>query len=348
MFIPLPLGHTRRIATAVALFLLSRPSEAQDLSGLGVGLRGRYMADSLGQTELLAMVEVGTTLDALPSQPAPSSSREPEGAGQADVAVDEGEAAALADPGKDELLDSEPPPVSRTGRRRESPRVLLELERCPMGLVAEFVARLVAAAGRAQGLDQSWERLESQSSRSHTSAWLPDLRLRAGRDVDQSLRLAPTTDDPYRYTQSGGVSYVYEATVGWRLGRLVFSSEELGIERIRLAQLRERERLRETLLPRLFAWQDALCLSMVRSQSRTAQRRLLELEIELDQLSGGWFSVHKSGASRRLASPVPAPAAEGIRPPLAAVERPRPVSTEHFAAGSEGSTAELAAAGVSR
>jgi hypothetical protein len=189
-----------------------------------------------------------------------------------------------------------------SGKRRlrdEKNQEDIEIPRDAYVLLPRFVRQTIEAAWQAQGIQSALSRLESLSTRSRTSSLLPEVRFRAGRSVDQSLRLAPTVDDPYRYTQSGGVSFVLEGAATFRLNRLIFANEELGIERLKLAQSRERQRLQETLLDELFAWQKAW-IAVVNGgpDARRAQVRLLESRLRLDVLTGGWFSEHEPVASK--------------------------------------------------
>lgn len=178
----------------------------------------------------------------------------------------------------------------RDGKTQEE----LEIPRDAFVLSPAFVRQAVAAALHAQGVHASLERLESLSGRARTSSLLPEVRFRAGRSVDQSLRLAPTTDDPYRYTQTGGVSFILEGAATFRLNRLLFANEELGIERLKLAQARERQRLQDSLLDELFVWHKAFLAASSRSPAgNQARLRLRESSLRLDVLTGGWFSEHE-------------------------------------------------------
>jgi hypothetical protein len=183
--------------------------------------------------------------------------------------------------------------------RDEKNQEEVEITRNSFVLLPRFVGQAIEAAWQAQGISSALNRLESLSSRSRTSSLLPEVRFRAGRSVDQSLRLAPTVDDPYRYTQTGGVSFVLEGAATFRLSRLIFANEELGIERLKLAQSRERQRLQETLLEELLAWQKAwIAVAHGGPQAHRAQIRLLESRLRLDVLTGGWFSEHEPVAAK--------------------------------------------------
>lgn len=133
------------------------------------------------------------------------------------------------------------------------------------------------------------------------SAWLPELKFRAGRNTDQTLRLTPTTEDPDRWALSGGSDLRLEGELRWQFDRLVFASEEVPIERMRLVLEQQRQRGMLDLLEWVFRWQVAV---MQRSDPDLSPNKRLEAHLTaeqtagaLDVLSGGWFSAHVPGAS---------------------------------------------------
>jgi hypothetical protein len=115
------------------------------------------------------------------------------------------------------------------------------------------------------------------------------------RSAGQTLRLTPTGEDPYRYTQAGTSELAFEARLTWRLDRLVFASEELALERLHHQWDEAERRLIDAVLQRLLLWQ--------RGRVRAAdpdrdpeQREAAEIEalgaaVELDVLTDGWFSL---------------------------------------------------------
>lgn len=161
-------------------------------------------------------------------------------------------------------------------------------------LTPELARATLAAAQRAQGSARARARYDSLSSRARASAALPELRLKAARTTDESLRLAPTSNDPYRYTQAGGVSLALEAQATWRLDRAVFAEEEIQIEHLRRHRARRDERLAEDVLRALFGWQRALARSadeaLAPDERQLAELQVIEAEVRLDVLTGGWFS----------------------------------------------------------
>ena len=147
--------------------------------------------------------------------------------------------------------------------------------------------------------------------RARASAALPVLRLRATRTTDESLRLTPTSSDPYRYTQAGGASLALEAQATWNLDRAVFADEELQVEHLRRLRAQQDARLVEDVLRALFAWQravvDAAAPDAPPEERELAELRVIEAEVRLDVMTGGWFSprapaLRKNALSRRRRS----------------------------------------------
>jgi hypothetical protein len=137
-------------------------------------------------------------------------------------------------------------------------------------------------------------RLGSLSSRARSSAVLPELRLRTLRSTGENLRLAPTTDNPYAYTQAGTSELLFEARLTWHLDRLVFANEEVSLERLQNERDAAERKLVDHVLERLALWQR----SRVRAADEdndpevreTAELEALVAAVELDVLTDGWFS----------------------------------------------------------
>ena len=163
-----------------------------------------------------------------------------------------------------------------------------------MLLTPQLARGTVRRALASAGYIEARARLTSLSGRSRSSAALPELRLRALRTTGQTLRLTPTTDDPYRYSTAGASELAFEARLTWHLDRLVFSNEEVGIERLRSEWNASEHKLVEHVLLQLALWQR----SRVRAadvDSEPEVRETAELEaigaaVELDVLTDGWFS----------------------------------------------------------
>ncbi|MBI5537186.1 MAG: hypothetical protein HY898_30980 [Deltaproteobacteria bacterium] len=160
--------------------------------------------------------------------------------------------------------------------------------------VTSKVARsCVQAAWRAHGwaADQDLDRM---GNRARWSAALPEVRLRAARGWDESFRLTPTDSDPYRSQETSGASRWLEGRLIWRLDRVMFSDEEIPIERLRMQRADARSRVAGKVLSALFDWQkatlavaDPLLSSQEHINALLAQA---EAEAVLDVLTAGWFS----------------------------------------------------------
>jgi hypothetical protein len=163
----------------------------------------------------------------------------------------------------------------------------------PAPELARLSREAVGAALRANGTLSRNTELDRMASRARTSAALPELKLRGQRSDDESLRLTPSTEDPYRYSVAGGRDWLLEAQLTFRLTRLVFADEELPIERLRVERERNAARTAARVVERLFDWHRALSLlraSELEPEARLAlELKALEAEVELDVLTGGYF-----------------------------------------------------------
>ena len=159
--------------------------------------------------------------------------------------------------------------------------------------LSRLAREAVFVALRANGARVRQQELDRVASRARLSAALPELRLRGQRSDDESLRLTPSTEDPYRYSVAGGRDWLLEAQLTFRLGRLVFADEELPIERLRIERERNAARTAAHVLARLLDWHRALSLARDPALTPEATHKLaldaLEAEVELDVLTGGWF-----------------------------------------------------------
>ena len=165
------------------------------------------------------------------------------------------------------------------------------------------------------------ERARSFVSRARLAGWLPELRFRAYR------RFARTEGVTFDDTGAGTVTPVdinavddvrYEWRATWDLSRMVFNPDELQAhsEALRMADVRrdiqslvirlyfERHRLlagRAVASPAATSSRtDASSMATVRSTETSRRLRVLEIEAELDALSGGAFTDGVHG--RRAAS----------------------------------------------
>ncbi len=137
-------------------------------------------------------------------------------------------------------------------------------------------------------------RLASLATRARSSSVLPELGLRTLRSSGQLLRLTPTADDPYRYTQAGTSELTLEARLTWHLDRLVFADEEVTLERLQIERDAAERRLIDYVLERLSQWQRgsvrAADPNTEPEQRETAELTAIAAAVELDVLTDGWFS----------------------------------------------------------
>lgn len=184
----------------------------------------------------------------------------------------------------------------------------------PVFVITPEEARALVGAAHAQaGLEQAERRLTSLAGRARASALLPELRLRAARVTDEEERLAPTDYDPSRRLASVSSSLWLEARATFRLDRLVFSEEEVGLEKQKRELRAERARLSAEVLAHVAALARAHAAqrdpSLAEHERALAWLSVLEHESALDELTGG-----ASKGALRGASPSTSP---GLREPPA-------------------------------
>jgi len=142
-------------------------------------------------------------------------------------------------------------------------------------------------------------RIDALAARARISALLPELRLRVTRSLDESQTVSPTEYDPTRTTASGGSGLWLEARATFRLDRLVFADEEVALERTRRERSEAQSKLIARVLALLFAWQRAATLERDAGASPEEQLASMlarvEAEVELDVVTGGWFSRSRAG-----------------------------------------------------
>ncbi|AKT42807.1 hypothetical protein [Chondromyces crocatus] len=166
-------------------------------------------------------------------------------------------------------------------------------------LVTPQLARAtVEAALRRARLSDVEGPLDALGARARAAALLPELRLRVARELAEEQRFAPTASDPERMTARGGASFWLEARAMWRLDRVVFSDDEVALERLRRERAESQRKLIERVLDLLFTWQRAR--TRVASSLGTSPEHLdatlaaIEAEAALDVLTDGWFSRQRT------------------------------------------------------
>jgi hypothetical protein len=168
-------------------------------------------------------------------------------------------------------------------------------------LPAAVVRGCIRAAFRASGLGETDASLDRLGDRARASAWLPELRLRAVRTDDASGRLTTTQLDDGRYVASGGSTNLFEARATFHLDRLVFSEEEVALERVRVARVDARARVAHRVIEVLVAWRRARVKiddpTVSAEEWRRAEADRADAEIELDVLTDGWFGAAVSATT---------------------------------------------------
>lgn len=193
---------------------------------------------------------------------------------------------------------AEPDPADQTQARptRPSPKprtALMPTAWVPR-LDTTFVRGLMAACNRE--FRESRVELSELASRARSSAWLPELQLKGGRNTDETLRLTPTEAEPDRYQLVGGDGVRFEGQIRWTFNQLVFARDELAVARLRGALESEKRRREHHAMDVLGKWLRAwLALG---NPGEGAEERVdawideRALRAELDWLSQGWFSRH--------------------------------------------------------
>jgi len=255
-----------------------RPSDAAPSGPLWLRLRGGLLRGSEPRERAFGVLELGFSLDVLV-------------AGRS-AALAAGEAPEDDDPPDSPSL-SEPPlprghaPLPLPGRRWQ--------------LDPALARATLAAASRVADLGAPPAAYDSMLARTRSSAGLPEVRLAAGSSRDQSLRLTPTLTDPGKFTQDGGHDLWFEARLTWRLEHLVFSHDEIAIQRLKAQELESRRRLLRQVLEALVDWQRARLAQrselLDEEQRHALELRELDALLRLDAWTDGWFSRHLERAS---------------------------------------------------
>ena len=182
----------------------------------------------------------------------------------------------------------------------------------PAVLTPRLARRTVRRALAVAGYLAARSRLSRLSARARTSAVLPEVALRTARTSGQTLRLTPTSEDPYRYTQAGTSELSFEARLTWHFDRLVFAEEEVSIERLEHERDAAERRLVDHVIEQLLRWQRG-CARAIDPDAEPELRDSAELEalgaaIELDVLTNGWFSQAIGESSGQAAGATGEPA----------------------------------------
>jgi hypothetical protein len=266
-------------AALLSGILATSPAHASpNPNGLWVSISAEYRTGTW-LNEWLGLVVLNVPLDRLSVPRAPSSEQR------------------LAEEPPKKESDPAPSTAPQAAKKKKDPPELRLTPRLARGAVHHALA--------VAGYYSARTRLSSLSGRARGSAVLPELRLRTLRSTGQNLRLTPTADNPYGYTQAGTSELLFEARLTWHLDRLVFSDQEVSLERLQNERDAAERKLVDHVLERLAAWQR----SRVRAADEdndpevreTAELEALGAAVELDVLTDGWFSQVIGESEEQLA-----------------------------------------------
>jgi len=268
---------TVHAADADSLAGRGRDSQRARSSPLWLRLRAGVARSSEPRERLFGVLELGVALDVLAAGRASGLAA---AAGESDSS-----SVSEADAARTEARGQLPPPAPT--RAPAPPRLALSSALARATLAAASRVWDAAAAPRA---------LDSLLSRSRSSATLPEVRLAAGTSRDQSLRLTPTLTDPAKFTQDGGRDLWFEARLTWHLEQVLFSHDEIAIERLKAQALESRRQLVRQVLEALLGWQRARQAqgseTLAEEERHAAELRELAAVLRLDAWTDGWFSRH--------------------------------------------------------
>jgi hypothetical protein len=256
-----------------------RPAPAGHRPPLWIAVEARYGQRRTGERDVGGMVLLGIPLGRF-AQSSPKAAPQPPALKPAPSSNGRGADESKAPP--DPKL-----PASRPDARQ--PELTI-----PIPMRADVARGAIRAALKRAHLDDPEARLDGLVARAARAALLPELRLRVMRLVDEAENQSPTQYDSQHTTASGGTSLWLEARATWRLDRLVFTEEEIAVERLRYERAEAQERLSTRVLELLFAWQKACALAenpLASPEERlAASLKVLESETTLDVLTDGWFA----------------------------------------------------------
>ncbi len=195
-----------------------------------------------------------------------------------------------------------PPAIRASASVSASPAVagVTSPEPAPEVSIAPGAVRaMIRAAWHEAGLDNE-QRLDALSERARSSAWAPEVRLRAYRGTNAGASTYASIEAVDRSTLSDGVSTLVETRLIWRLDRVVFADEEVAIERVRLERAELRQRLASRIIELALAWLRARRAaedpSLLGPDRELAAATAGEAQIALDALTGGAASKLLGGA----------------------------------------------------
>lgn len=166
-------------------------------------------------------------------------------------------------------------------------------------LTPRVARQVVAAAWRTAGVGADDGRLDAMLTRARWSALLPEVRLR----VVRSDRRTDATGEDARTSDTWGATQWYEARATFRLDRLLYADEEPQVERLRLDRQEARARVAAKVLAELSKWARAQAEEAVAPLDSDARLdallKVMESELTLDVMTGGWFSAWRAERADR-------------------------------------------------
>lgn len=166
------------------------------------------------------------------------------------------------------------------------------------------ITRVLRAAWRVADLAIEDDRLDKLAARARSTAAMPELRLRAGRTVDRSLRVS-SDEDGGTQQSTGGVGTYYEVRATFHLDRAVFADEEVALARLRTERAEARRKLTRELLDTV----QTLLRALAKAEDQTATvdehldavARAASATLALDGMSdGAWSEVCAAALSRAI------------------------------------------------
>ncbi len=179
---------------------------------------------------------------------------------------------------------------------------------------AQVMARIRREPSAREVLDAAFtyaalhpERIKEWLKKARQSAWLPELRLLGGGQVDSSddygREGSPADGNPNvnplqlyrRSSHAEGGSYRAEAELSWSFGKVFFNPDEVLIDQQRNRQTELREDIANTVTIYYFQRRNMLFRKLFNPPKDLTELSRLEFQIEelttkLDSLSGGYFS----------------------------------------------------------
>ena len=162
--------------------------------------------------------------------------------------------------------------------------------------VAEDAMKLVHDAWAAAGLSSIDPPIDDAIHRAHLAALLPEVRLRAVRDVNSRYSLSDDdrVDTPVHTYDSRSGGLLLEGRLTFRLDRLIFADDEPALERVRderrALRLRILTLVVDTYAKLLRAEHIRLTDPKDSVEAEEAELKALEAKSVLDSLTGGSFS----------------------------------------------------------